>query len=430
MYWIISLAFKLKGFEPSLLMLALIALFMGSRILFNISFITLHTGPEFVYWSTNLLNLAIPIPALLFAAADKGFQKSGLFIGMAAVQSAFLLMWVICKFLNLDIFLLYWHVPLFILITAIFTVTFISEFLTGTGRPELAVAVLAILVGAVVDAQIYFYHGNYYSMDYNLTIYTFPVLVLLTSKVVLDSIRREFQIINDNTTLRVEGELLFENYNRLNQYIEETKKIWHDIDKHYFIISRMAADGEYDELKSYLKYIGQDMKETKSSYLCDNRLINVILTDKLAEAKNAGIRINFSGNLPTNPNIQGNDLCSLLVNLLDNAIEACEKILTGSEKRIELSLKMKQGFVYFEVLNTVDLTQVIMEKTPVTSKEDKERHGYGLAIVRKITEKYDGAFDIVPLENSFMIKVALKNAPVGGAQQIAKLKTGTVWEDR
>jgi len=66
-----------------MLMLAFIALFMGSRILFNISFITLHIGPEFVFWSVNLLNLAIPVPALLFAAADKGFKKSRLLVVMS-----------------------------------------------------------------------------------------------------------------------------------------------------------------------------------------------------------------------------------------------------------------------------------------------------------------------------------------------------------
>lgn len=412
MCFLISLAFRYKGFDLSILMLAFSALLMGSRILFNISFVALHAGPEFVFWSENLLSLAIPVPALLFVAADKGFAKSRLLVVMAAVQSAFLLLWVIGKSLDLDIFLLDWHVPLFILTAAVFTATFIREFMAGKGRPEVTAAVLAILYATVVDAQVYFTHGNYYSIDYNLTIFTFPVLVLLTGKAFLNSVQREFRMINENTTLHVEGELLFENYNRLDRYIEETKKIWHDIDKHYSMLGRMAAEGEYDALKSYLKYMGHDIKEAKSAYLCDNRLTNAILTDKMAEAENAGITVGFSGNLPENLKIRGNDLCSLLVNMLDNAIEACGKIPEGKEKKMDITLGLKNDFVFFSVSNSFAGTPALEGDGFATSKGDGEKHGYGIAIMQRIARKYDGAFDVTPSENSFTVRAALKNATV------------------
>jgi len=383
---------------------------MGSRILFNISFITLYTGPEFIFWSVNLLNLAIPIPALLFVAADKGFKKSRLLVAMSAIQSSLLLAWLICKVLNVDIFLLYWKIPLFILIAIVFMVTFIREFMTGRGRPEVAAAVLTILAASVIDAQVYYSHGNYYSMEYNLTIYTFPVLVLLTGKVVLNSVQRELRTINEITTLRVEGELLFENYNRIDKYIEETKKIWHDIDKHYSVIGRMAAEDQYDELKSYLKYMGHDMKEAKSSYICDNRLINAILTDKTAEAENAGIIVGFSGNLPENLNIRGNDLCSLFVNMLDNAMEACRRIPSGNIKKMDISLGLKSGFIYFVVSNSSVGTPITEGDELVISNGDKRKQGYGISIMQGITRKYDGAFDIISSEGSFMVRAALKNS--------------------
>jgi len=410
MYLVISLAFRFKRFDLSILMLAFIALFMGSRILLNISFITLHTGPEFVFWSENLLNLALPVPALLFVAADKGFKKSRLLVAMSAIQSLFLLAWLIYKIHNPDTFLLYWKVPLFILITVVFMATFIIEFMTGTGRSVVAAAVFTIIIASVVDAQIYFFHGNYYSMEYNLTIATFPVLILLIGKIVLNSVQREVRTINEITTLRVEGELLFENYNRIDQYIEETKKIWHDIDKHYSVIGRMVAEDKYDELKSYLKYMGHDMKETKSSYLCGNRLLNAILTDKTSEAENAGIKVSFSGNLPENLNIRGNDLCSLFVNMLDNAIEACNRIPCGNLKKIDIALGLNNDFIYFVVSNSSVGTPIAEGDEFVLSKGDKREHGYGISIMRGIARKYDGAFDIISSEGSFMVRAALKNS--------------------
>ncbi len=63
-----------------------------------------------------------------------------------------------------------------------------------------------------------------------------------------------------------------------------------------------------------------------------NKLINAILTDKLSEAESKNIQTSFSGNLPERLHIQGNDLCSLLVNMLDNAIEACGKVPYGKKK--------------------------------------------------------------------------------------------------
>lgn len=412
----IFLAFRYKIFDVSLLMVALIALLMGCRILFNIPFVTLYQGPEFVYWSVNLLNLAIPVPALLFVAADKGFARSRLLVVTAAVQSIFLLLWIICQSLNLNVLLLYWSIPLFILTAAVFIVTFAMEFLQGKGRPVIAAAVLAILYGAIIDAQIYYCHGNYYSMDYNLAIFTFPVLVLLTGKAFLDSAQRESRILNENTTLRVEGELLFENYRKLDRYIEDTKKIWHDIDKHYYMLDRMAAGGKYDELERYLKYMGHDMKEAKSSYLCDNRLINAILTDKIAEAESKDIQVSFTGNLPDNLHIRGNDLCSLFVNMLDNAIEACLKIPAGREKSIIIVLKMKKDFVYFNVTNSSLPVSRADDGRLATSKEDNGSHGYGIAIMRMIARKYGGAFKLIPSEGSFMVRAVLKNMPAEDAQ--------------
>ena len=110
-------------------------------------------------------------------------------------------------------------------------------------------------------------------------------------------------------------------------------------------------------------------------------------------------------------NIQGNDLCSLLVNMLDNAIEACSKIPTGKEKKMDITLGLKNDFAYFGVSNS-SAAPVMADEEFDTSMEDKEKHGYGISIMRRIVRKYDGAFDVIPSENSFMVKAALKNAPV------------------
>jgi sensor histidine kinase regulating citrate/malate metabolism len=264
---------------------------------------------------------------------------------------------------------------------------------------------------SVLDAYIYFIYGDYYSMDYNLMIGAFPVLVLMTGRAALSFVRNEYRIMNENMTLRLEGELLYKNYNQTEKYIEETKLIWHDIDKHFLVVNRLLENGDYTELKYYLEHTGYVMKKTKNAYLCENRLINAILTDKLSEAEGKDIKVSFTGNLPEKLNIQGNDLCSLLVNMLENAIEACDKIPRGIEKKLDITLGMKNDFIYFGISNTAYGTPCKVNDRFVTSKEDHEKHGYGISIMQRIARKYDGAFDAFSSENSFMVKVALKNTP-------------------
>ncbi|MHB1042488.1 MAG: sensor histidine kinase [Eubacteriales bacterium] len=413
---LISITLKFRKLDFSMLMLALIALFIGTGILFNIGIIAFLTGPKFVYWSVSLVNLALPVPTLLFVAADKHFEKSRLLFWMALAQGLFLLMWIFCNIFKIDFFLLSWHLYLFALTAILLIGTFAWEFKAGSGRPEIAVSVTAILLTSVINAYSYFTTGNHNTMDFSLIILAFPVLVLMTGKVVLSSLQKEYHMMNENLTLRLEGELLYKNYHQTEKYIEETKMIWHDIDKHFSVISRLAKNEDHDELKHYLEHAGYDMKKTKRAYLCENRLINAILTDKFSEAESKGIQMSFTGNLPEKLHIQGNDMCSLLVNMLDNAIDACSKVPYGKEKKLELTLGMKNDFVYFSVSNSSVDAPVMEGDEFITSKEDKGRHGYGIPIIQRIVRKYNGAFDMIPSQGSLTIRAAFKNAPAEEAQ--------------
>ncbi len=412
---LISMTLKYGKFELSILTLALIALFIGISILFNVSVIAFYTGPVFVYWIVSIANMTIPICTLIFVAADRGFAKSRLLLIMAVFQSVFLGGWIIGNLLNWDLFFLNWQLPFYILLAVILADAFIQEFRTGAGQPYVVAAVAAILLASGLDAYIYFTEGNYYSMNYNLIITAFPVLVLMTGKTALNSVQREYRILNENNTLRIEGELLYKNYIKTEKYIEETWQIWHDIDKHFAVISNLAASGDYDEVSRYLDDAGYDFQQTKAAYLCENRLINAILSDKFSQAQNKGIKIEFTGNLPENLHIPGNDLCSLLVNMLDNAIEACDKVAEGKEKKIDISVRMKNGFIFFGVANSSPGAPLMLDEDFVSSKSEPQNHGYGISIMQRIARKYDGAFDVIHSQDSFLLKVALKNAPAGSS---------------
>ena len=86
------------------------------------------------------------------------------------------------------------------------------------------------------------------------------------------------------------------------------------------------------------------------------------------------------------------DLCSLFCNLIDNAIEASEKITDGDTERfIKISADCRSGFLILRVENTAQQVPEFKNGVCRTSKStDKELHGLGLKLVRQIVEEYDG----------------------------------------
>lgn len=405
-------AFSLNRFDFSHLLLALISLFIGGGILLNISIIAFYTGPVAVYWIVSIINLALPIPALLYLANERGFAKSRLLQIISVVQSLFLVLWMVCNWLNVNFFILDLHMCLFAAVTLIITYTLGRDMMLGTSLPAVSVSLVAILLSSVINAISYYNNGSHDLMDLSLIILALPVLVLMTGNLAVKSAQKEYRMLNESSTLRIMGDLLYKNYDKSERYIEETRQIWHDIDKHYSVISNLVGRGEYEELNHYLEHAGYSFAKAREVCFCENKLVNAILNGKLYEAENMGVNIKFTGSLPDKLYIKGTDLCSILVNMLDNAIEACAKMNDDFDKKIDVSVHMKNNFVYFAVANSfLDAPHIENDKF-VTSKADKSEHGFGIAIVQKITRKYDGAFDAIVSDNHFLVRVALKNVSV------------------
>lgn len=400
-----------RKFSLGLSMVAMIMFLMGLGIFLNISIVAYFTGPEAVHWIISIINLALPIPTLLFIAADKEWEKSRWLLAMATVQSIFLLIYVVCNLLHIDFFLLSWYQVLFVAAAVTMLSALWSEFRSGQGRPLVAAAMSAILLSSVIDACSYFTTGNHDTMDLSLIILTLPVLVVMSGDALQRAAQKEYDIINENLALRLRDAMLYKNYLQIEKYIEQTKRIWHDIDKHMSTIQTLINQRQYDEVRKYIKQAGFSFRETKKLYLCANKLVNAVLADKLTEAESKGIAMTLTGDVPDTLAIQSNDLCSLLVNILDNAIEACGKIPPGRKKTIDLRLKTKQGFVYFECQNTVAASPDQEQELP---PEEPTGRGYGLSIIRSIVEKYHGVFDITATVETFFIQGTIKNV-AGGA---------------
>ena len=195
------------------------------------------------------------------------------------------------------------------------------------------------------------------------------------------------------------------------------RKMRHEMKNHMANIKGLTEAGEYGEIEEYVCRMDETMQELEYKYVTGNAVTDVIINDKCRRAEKAGIRFDadfrYSGEIPVF------DMGIILNNLLDNAIEACEKLETG-KGYVRLSLKRKKQFMILYVENSFDGAVPISKGSPFppTTKQSIlpgiiTEHGIGLENVRDIAERYLGGVNIKVKGDVFHVTVMLQQGEVG-----------------
>ncbi len=186
----------------------------------------------------------------------------------------------------------------------------------------------------------------------------------------------------------------------------EKSKMLHDHKHDFLIMKQLESNGEYDKLSEVLDQKILESSQVKKKYYTGNVMADLVLAMK--EAKAASEKIDFQTDCITLGEISaGYDVCILLSNLLDNALEACGE-LKGKHPYIYVSLGRQGRMLWFHILNSSTRAPVVKNGRFITSKTDKPLHGYGLVSVRQIVEKYHGSIDFDYDDTYFSVKVLIE----------------------
>ena len=178
------------------------------------------------------------------------------------------------------------------------------------------------------------------------------------------------------------------------QNIYQTMRAWrHDCHNHIQSIKAMLAMKKFRELDDYLGTLEQDLDSIDIAIRTGNVSLDAILSSKVSIARKNNIEVNCSAKVPGELKISDVHLCAIVGNLLDNAIEACEKIKSSGEnafpqKFIRIYVGMFKEQLYISVSNSTNATRRRRLNELVTSKLGE--HGFGLRRIDKIAEQYDG----------------------------------------
>lgn len=230
------------------------------------------------------------------------------------------------------------------------------------------------------------------------------VLICAINFVVIYDIYINEIIARDRIIEKEKNEKYYHNYIQILEKYEIQKKNQHEVKNRISVISSLAEERRWDELMNYLSEYRKEI--ATDTVMTGNAVIDSIINSKYVEMVENNIRfepqISKLGNLP----VSDIDITTILANLLNNAIEACKKVEEAG-RYIMLSIEILNECINISVVNSYNGT--IREKNGIllSTKEDAQHHGIGIANIIDAVEKNNGVYDVSYTDTVFKFMISI-----------------------
>lgn len=215
------------------------------------------------------------------------------------------------------------------------------------------------------------------------TMLPFVLLACLTLLLAMRVLARHEQL-EEASRLGALREVYFDGLQREQQQV---RLLRHDLRNHLTALQGLLDRGEQAQARIYLQELSDYPALGAGKRYCENEVANVVLGSKAMMMEQEGLIPDFSATLPEGLPITTAELCALLGNALDNAMEAARM---ADDKRIVLRLRLAKGLMMLRVENALG-QQVNPDLS--TTKPNKKDHGFGLRGMREIAQRYGGTLE-------------------------------------
>ena len=379
-----------------------------------------------LFFAANLLFMATMIPCLLmYIYLTRGIFSKKLFVFLFALTAAF----VINSFNNIICSHLSRHmtadglpydnvsIPMILLCTLLFIPPLLfllhhkfiplCDFLDPKEYRQLCQLALVLFLILIFeffpmsDGRIY--NRTILYLYIALILCTFMIYFIFFQIFAREKKRFEAQKQLEETTRQLELQQTY--YQNMIKNTEETRRMRHDFRQHLIVLQGYAMVGNTQGLVEYLSDHIRQIDHLATPSYSNLPVVNMLLHHYRRLCQENEIRMDISATPIPSTGLSDSELATLLGNLLENAVEAEEKIEDERKRVINVEIRPVADQIFLCVENYCAATPEMRQGLPVTSKGDAQRHGFGMKSIKAITEKYGGVLSCTLDQDIFRVSI-------------------------
>lgn len=321
-------------------------------------------------------------------------------LALSDILSAFILSWVRerAPFLTGDSFffrLLNFELPYLIELAAVLLLSLFIRRKSEHIAFRYWMMLLAVPATAIVTLTVFQFALE--SIPDNREVHTYIYisaagLLFITVLVftLFSKLQNQLTVSRDNREMKMQLELQTQAAENMENAYNHTRALRHDLKNHLHALGGMLTNGNTDDALAYIQTMQSDLEDATYFAVTGNTAVDAILNEKLLTAQRQKTNLRFDAVSLKGTKAKPMDLCIILSNALDNALEACQKISDVQSRTVTLKIRTDTDFLLICVQNPVETLPKKHGNSFLSDKKDREHHGIGLRSIRSTAEKYNG----------------------------------------
>lgn len=236
--------------------------------------------------------------------------------------------------------------------------------------------------------------------------FLFLVLTIILGIIIIFLIKYILTRLVDKRLSNYQNDLISKQYNEVENIYKQMRGWKHDYHNHIQVMKAYLELERYEDMDKYLDELAKDLTDIDTIMKTGNIMVDSILNSKLSLAINRDININAKAKVPKDLQVIDIDLCVIIGNLMDNAMEAALKLKDPKDRFIRVYIREMKGQLYISITNSVG-GEVKKINVEYISTKLGLNHGFGLKRIDKIVNKYNGFVNRQNEEGVFATEITL-----------------------
>jgi len=282
--------------------------------------------------------------------------------------------------------------------------SFLKKIFNGGSRGEWVLYAVSAFVAHTFLFILWRIHEQNNLIHFSAVIFLMWSFIILYYAIINthDKTKKQFEV-NYAREIIASGE---GHYQEMIALFEKLRIMRHDFKYHQNVLLDFMHKGETDKAIEYIKGHQAEAARHELTYFCDNQVINALLIWYAGQYEKSQIEYSFKVAVPEKLPISDYDMCIVIGNLLENALEASLKL--PDNRKINLDILLHNEQLLLKIGNNfTDTRKTIMDKTANVFANTPDNRGLGLRSVQAIADRYKGKLFIKQVENVFTVTMLI-----------------------